>query len=418
MLPPPPAYPPRTVQTPGVGGVHRASPEDFVVQELPLRPPAGQGDHLWLLVRKRNLSTTAAAGLLARALGVRPRDVRYAGMKDRVAVATQAFTVRVGDRDVVPPRSLCNRSVRVLEWSRTDRGLKRGELAGNRFTLLLRRVKPDALRIARDALDQLTAHGAPHAFGCQRFGARNLNHHIGAALARGRWRQALDLLLGCANAQGFRDLPARMAYEKGDLAEAIALTPPGDSPERRALEALRRNNDPHSALLALSSTQLRFYLSALQSAVFNALLTRRVKQNTWRRPLTGDIAAPVATLRDASSDAATQQDVCPTGPLWGPDMPRAHGEPGMWEAHALDEAGLSLSDLTSLRDVVQVGPLGARRPLRMTVHDASVEHVDTEDGPALRCCFTLPPGAFATIVLREIMGEAAVDSPAITAPRD
>lgn len=416
MPPSPPVYPARTVTTPGVGGVFRACPEDFVVEELPLRPPAGEGDHLWLRVRKRNLSTTAAAGLLARALGVPARAVRYAGMKDRVAVATQTFTAPLAS---APPASFAealDRRLRVLEMDRTDQPLRRGELAGNRFTLTLRRLGPGALETVREALSQLREQGVPNAFGAQRFGARRLNHHIGAALAKRRWREALDLLLGPVNAEGFRDEPARRAYERGELAEALALTPQGDSAERRALAALLRDGDACSALLSLSRTQLWFYLSALQSAVFNELLTQRVARREWRRPRPGDIASPAATLRSASAGQGQDEDLSPTGPLWGPDMPRAQGQPGQWEEEALARAQLTVDDLASLRAVAPVAALGARRPLRMTLTDPSVEALDTANGPALRCCFTLPPGAFATIVLREIMGEATVDSPPGNSP--
>jgi tRNA pseudouridine13 synthase len=71
----------------------RATPEDFRVDEIPLYRPAGEGEHTFVLVEKRERTTEEVARELAQAAGVRPRDVGYAGRKDRVAVATQWFSV-------------------------------------------------------------------------------------------------------------------------------------------------------------------------------------------------------------------------------------------------------------------------------------------------------------------------------------
>ena len=41
----------------GVGGQIKILPEDFVVEELPLYEPCGRGDHTYLHIQKRGLST-------------------------------------------------------------------------------------------------------------------------------------------------------------------------------------------------------------------------------------------------------------------------------------------------------------------------------------------------------------------------
>ena len=71
----------------------RFEPEDFRVDEVPLYAPTGQGDHTFVRVEKRMRTTEDVARALARVAGVRPRDVGYAGRKDRVAVTTQWFSV-------------------------------------------------------------------------------------------------------------------------------------------------------------------------------------------------------------------------------------------------------------------------------------------------------------------------------------
>ena len=41
----------------GIGGVMRQEVEDFVVEEIPAYEPSGTGDHLFLWIEKRGLST-------------------------------------------------------------------------------------------------------------------------------------------------------------------------------------------------------------------------------------------------------------------------------------------------------------------------------------------------------------------------
>jgi len=63
--------------------------EDFVVEEVPRRAPEGEGEHCWILVEKRGVSTSEAIRRLARRLVKDPRDLGFAGRKDARAVARQ-----------------------------------------------------------------------------------------------------------------------------------------------------------------------------------------------------------------------------------------------------------------------------------------------------------------------------------------
>ena len=63
-------------------------PEDFRVEELALYPPTGEGGHTFLRIEKRLRTTAEVAGELARAVGVRPAEVGYAGRKDRMSISS------------------------------------------------------------------------------------------------------------------------------------------------------------------------------------------------------------------------------------------------------------------------------------------------------------------------------------------
>ena len=124
----------------------RAEPEDFRVEELPLYPPCGEGDHTFVRLEKRLLNTEEVAVELARAAGVRPRDVGYVGRKDRVALATQTFSVP----GLAPESALALElpGVRVLSALPHRHKLRVGQLAANRFEIRVREA-PDAHAAAR-----------------------------------------------------------------------------------------------------------------------------------------------------------------------------------------------------------------------------------------------------------------------------
>src|SRR3569832_2514138 len=79
--------------SPPLHGVLRRAPEDFQVDEDLGFVPSGEGEHVLVHVRKRGMNTADVARLLARHAGVPPREVSYAGLKDRHAVTRQCFSV-------------------------------------------------------------------------------------------------------------------------------------------------------------------------------------------------------------------------------------------------------------------------------------------------------------------------------------
>lgn len=154
-------------------GVLRAEPDDFLVEEDLGFLPSGAGSHVLLKVRKRSANTEWVARQLARAAGCQPRDVGYAGLKDRHAVAVQWFSVP-------KPRSpdalaeVRGEDFEVLEAHAHSRKLPRGALAGNRFTIRVRDLHVDDARLA-ERLAAIAAGGIPNFFGPQRFGRDGAN---------------------------------------------------------------------------------------------------------------------------------------------------------------------------------------------------------------------------------------------------
>ena len=200
---------------------------DFIVTELPLQPPCGEGEHIWLDVEKNGANTAFVAQQLADAAGVPERDVGYAGLKDRHAITRQWFSIHLPKGDTPDLTRLQHPEFKVLGQSRHLKKLRAGDLQGNRFRIVLRDVTGDRDAIERN-LQAVASHGVPNYFGAQRFG------HDGGNVEQGRAMLA-------------REVRVRNPKKKG------------------------------------------IYLSAVRSFVFNEVLALRIRQGLWGQTLPGDV---------------------------------------------------------------------------------------------------------------------------------
>ena len=90
-------------------------------------------------------------------------------------------------------------------------------------------------------------------------------------------------------------------------------------------------------------------------------------------------------------------------------MRRARGRAGDFDDAALASAGLTVEQLAAFDEQAPGMVEGARRPLRVPVTDADLEAGLDEHGTYIRVAFDLPRGAFATVVLDEIMKNGRSD---------
>ena len=404
-----------TRDVPGIGGLIKQRDEDFLVDELPLYEPCGDGEHIYLYVEKKGLSTIQMRDELARHFRVNPRSIGHAGLKDKRAVTRQVVSIHTPGKTPEDFPRFDHPRMGIL-WADLHRNkLQRGHLAGNRFSIKVRGLEPTAAVHAQKALSMLARTGVPNRFGVQRFGYLQNNHLIGRAMILGDAPGAIELLLGPGPVVPKMQREAREAFAAGDYAGALDAMPRLFKGERQALGVLARGGDAGGALKAIDPTAAGFFISSFQSAVFNAVLNRRVLEGTLNRLLVGDLAFviksravfPVTeeTLGEADLGGRMASfEVSPSGPMWGTTMRRASGDIDRAEQDALDAIGVTPADLETCegRDgYLMIG--GDRRPLRIPVIDPEVEGGVDEHGAYVRCAFELPRGSFATTVMDEVM---------------
>ena len=178
--------------------VFNASPRDFTVEEIPLYAFTGEGEHLVLKVRKKEMTTWEMLDVLSNHVGIRRRDIGYAGLKDKHAMTIQYISLPAKFEDKL--EAFSHDKIKILEKVRHNNKIRVGHLKGNHFEIRLKKV----LGVQKDKLDSvlkwIKVHGVPNYFGNQRFGTDGNNWVDGKKLIEGklkiRDRKTKEFLMG------------------------------------------------------------------------------------------------------------------------------------------------------------------------------------------------------------------------------
>jgi len=403
---------PRTlINALGPNGRIKVRPEDFLVDELPLYEPSGDGEHLFVAVQKRDMAHDELIRIVARHFGVAPRDVGFAGRKDKRAITRQVLSVNLPSAEPATP--LTHERVEVLWTVRHRNKVRLGHLAGNRFVIRVRDVDPLQVTVVHKRLQALVRSGMPNAIGRQRFGVRQDGHLLGAWCVLEKWDTLVDHLIALGDGSvpfPLHQRAAREACAQGRFGDAVSLWGEGDIAERRVTTAIARGAKVARAVKDLGGEHLRFWTSAWQSAVFNQVLGARLADGSWNVPCEGDVMQVGDTSRcfvigadDSLEDVrrrCSAFETTPTGPLPGTSVRMPTGVTRDLECSAMQSLGVSADQLAGAAHA----PAGDRRALRAAVRAASVESGVDEHGGFILLRFELPPGSYATTLLDELLG--------------
>lgn len=325
---------------PGVGGEIKSKPEHFKVEEILPYAPCGEGEHLFVTVRRSGWNTADVAKVLAKCFDCKNHEVGWGGRKDKHAITIQTFSIRLPLHISLTEAETKLEALpfEIIGLKRHINKLKTGHVAGNRFEITVSQVEPDALANAQAIAEVLRQKGLPNYYGEQRFGyqMRNLD-------------RAASLMEGTRKPRGRKDA---------------------------------------------------FTVSVMQSALFNIWLKTRVARDAFNRLLLGDVARKTDTgglfVVDDLEEATTRfeaHQIVYTGPIFGHKMMAAGDIAGVYEAMILEKFHLDLSAFKPLK-----AP-GSRRPALLYLDDLRVALCPS----GLKFEFSLPSGAYATTVLREFM---------------
>jgi len=405
--------------TPGLGGTIKASADDFVVDEISSPPtPAIDGRYTIVALRVRNWETNRLVRELARALHISRRRIGFAGTKDKRALTTQLFSF-----ENVPPeaiKALRMKDLEVLDVSRSDRPLEIGDLAGNRFQIVVRdlTVAVDRVNsIAEETARQIRSFGGfPNFFGIQRFGSvRAITHVVGRHIVRGEFKEAVQTYVANPiEGEGSESYEVRAALrDTGDVHAALRSYPKSYGFEKAILNRLASRPDDYvGALQVLPFNLLLMFVHGYQSYLFNRVLSERLRRGLpIHEPVAGDLVLPADRRglpdRDRTIDVTCDNldrvaDRCREGKAWvsailfGSESEFAGGEVGQIEKEIVATEGLRPEDFI-IPDIPRISSKGSRREILAPLHDFSIRPTAGE----LNISFASSRGSYATCLVRE-----------------
>ena len=332
----------------GCKALYRQQAEHFQVVETLNFKPSGEGEHLYLYIKKSNTNTDWLARDLARRANLNPLDVGYAGRKDRLAVTTQWFSLldpqhRQTSTKMSFETQFKSDDFSIIQTSRHNKKLRKGEIAFNRFKLQLLAFE-GCIDTLTERVKLLSRVGFPNYFGPQRFG------HDGSNIA---------------NAQ---------AMLSGKI---------------RVKDRNKRS----------------IYLSSARSYLFNKILSARIQENTWQTPIDGDCfwdnqtqqLSEIASIENLSEselyESLNSGNLTITGAMAGDGNNLSSGLCNELESRVLNSQADLYKGIANSRINWQ------RRPLRVIPSDVNCSKNDT----GVELNFSLQTGAYATSLLRELI---------------
>lgn len=340
---------PIRIEIPGFEKIHaeiKSRPEDFRVDELPREGHGSTGDQIRFRIEKCGLTTEEVLVRISEVTGAAKDSIGVAGLKDKQAVTTQFVTMP--EKYESKLHHVDSAGLKIIEMCGKSPKLRRGGSAGNAFTILLRGAPNDGKDMVAKALARMGDQGLPNAYGPQRFGND-----------QSTWALGLKLLLN------------------GD--EALSHLPGKKKKFMR-----------------------RLALNAVQAGIYNRWLQARLDADQLGSLVHGDViwvqrlgTAQLVLDLEREQARLAEGSVQLTGPLFGIKMRAAVGAAAGLEKETLAHFGLSLSQFAPF---AKIAP-GSRR--HALIYPKACQVTMSTDG--LQLNFTLPPGAYATVLLAALV---------------
>ncbi len=373
--------------TPGIGGKLRILVEDFIVEERfePCRD--GEGEYVHFILEKYNWDTIRAITQLSRVLRVSIKRFGYAGTKDKRALTRQRVSAwKISEEELA---EVSIPGLKLYGFTRCRERVNLGDLLGNDFTIAVRRLNGEALEeTLAETTAQLHQRGVPNYFGYQRFGTVRPNTHlVGKAIVQGRLEEAVMLYLARPYPRERSDAYEARKFldETRDYRRALELFPSRLHYERNMLDSLSKNpRDFAGALRRLPKKLRRMLVHAYQSYLFNKILSRLIEEEMEIKG----------------------REI----PLFGYSSGFSPGRQGEIEREVLEEEGVALESF-KIRPLPELAMPGSRRSAAVSTEVSySLAKDELHEGKQkLVMRFFLPPGSYATSLLREYMKADPLD---------
>lgn len=383
-------------------------PEDFVVREG-YRFDDDPDGQVWVYrLDKQKVSTLQAVERISKEFAVRRRNLSVCGLKDKQGRTEQLLGVlggSLGETEVVQTGDL-----RLQLIGRTAQPLSSENITANRFEVTVRDLSLAESARVPESVAEVQRTGVVNYFDSQRFGfLKHGQGFIAKQLVRGDWEGALKSFLGTPSQLDHSDDAKVKAFWRDHWGE-WQLRAPQDAGARYAPLLRRLREDPRDfkgAFLHIDRRLRMMVLFELQSYVWNEGVKRYLGGLMPASELVGLRYQAGALLFPRSLPRELRDELWPkTFPLLAPDSKFDDEQVRAAAVSALSTQGLKLEDL-KVPETPQLFFKHEERPLFVVpgkLHMSGPRPDELNRGrQKINLSFTLPPGAYASLVVRRVL---------------
>jgi tRNA pseudouridine13 synthase len=374
-------------------------PEDFVVREGYRFESDPSGEVFVYRMDKQKVSTLAALERLSKEFGVRRRNLSVCGLKDKQGRTEQlvgVFGGSLGETEVVQSGDL-----RLTLIGRTAQPLSSGNITANRFEVTVRDLSREEAARVPESVAEVQRAGVVNYFDSQGF--------IGKQLLRGDFEGALKAYLATPSDLDKSDDRKVKAFWQEHWGE-WGLRAPHDAARKYAPMLRQLREDPKNFKAAFLHIDRRVRMMALfelQSFVWNEGAKRYLLAKVPQAELIGLRYQAGALVLPRSLPRELREELWgKTFPLLAPDSKFDDLEIEAAALSALSAQQLRLEDLR-VPHTPQLFFKHEERPLfvvpgKLRVNEPREDELNRRRFK-VNLSFTLPPGAYATLVVRRVL---------------
>ena len=372
----------------------KEKPENFFVKEIIDIPLKERGDYAYYILRKKNRNTIDVVRELSRRFRVPVKDITFAGLKDKNAVTEQYLAIKGIKK---PPKEVEGENYKLKLVGFSEQPLELGKFKGNYFEIVVRNVSKTERERAERNLPFVSKYGFANYFGEQRFGSiKNAKEFVVKYLLKGEYEKALKEYL-----LSYSDWKMKRKLKKlwGNWKEYLKAMPKNATYERKVVEELAKGVSYKQAFLALPKNIRLMFSFTYQSYLWNRFLYRFVVRYFPYCEVPSGVKdwtlAFYKEMNERVFEEIKDLEIPYLGVEYSPKNPKVK----RIIEEVLKEEGITEEILNAERVGIKLFSDGVRRAIAIP-EGLKMKRLSRS---VLKFSFTLPPGSYATVLLRKLL---------------
>ncbi len=373
----------------------KENPEDFYVKEIKSLELSEKGRYAYFILRKVNKTTIEALRKISRKFGIPLKNISFAGLKDKKALTEQYIAIEnLSDKTLEKMKNYEDEGVSLKFLGFSDQPLHLGDIEGNYFEIKIKGITKKHKRIFENMFELVKEYGCENYFGEQRFGSvKHADDFVIKYLLRHQYEEAMKEYLTSLRDKRLKKM-LRKAWRDWDT--FLKLMPKGSEPEVEVVKALRRGESFKNAFMVLPKNVRLMFVFAYQSYLWNRYLYTFVVRylKHCKTPFLKWELAFFNEMNQKVWEEIKDLEI----PYLGVDYPPQNKKVELIIREVLQEEGITPKTLMAERIGIKLFSDGVRKAFFKPKELKVLE----DKGKSMKLSFTLPPGSYATVLLRKL----------------